>query len=62
MELAENMYNKALEQEKWRMQTDEQKRILALTAKVEGLECATCHRGGRLRNASSWPASAESRH
>ena len=38
MELAENMYNKAQEQEKWRMQTDEQKRIVALTAKVEGLE------------------------
>ena len=38
MELAENMYNKAQEQEKWRMQTDEQKQIVALTAKVEGLE------------------------
>ena len=38
MELAENMYNKAIELDNWKTQTDEQKRIVALTAKVEGLE------------------------
>ena len=38
MELGENMYNKSMELDKWKTETDEQKRIVALTAKVEGLE------------------------
>ena len=37
MELAENISNKAIKLDNWKLQTDEQKRIVALTAKVEGL-------------------------